>query len=788
MNISMIQKDFMRNKAINIVLVLFIVLSACLISVGTMIVIQLFESIDTMYEIAKPPHFMQMHVGDIDEDEIDRFAKSTGYVEDWQKVEMVNIYGGNLWITKAKGASFSLSDSLLDMGLIKQNKRYDLLLDMNNKPFYPSQGEIGVPIILLDSYDIRIGDTLTIKDGAYSMDFVVTTYVRDSQMNSTLCSSTRFLISEEDHEKLKKNTGEIEYLVEFYLKDKSQAALFQTSYENAGMPANGQGVTYAAIRLISGFSDIVMVMVMVLVSFFLVFVVILCLRFTILAAMEEEIKAIGTMQAIGMSFANISRIYMLKYKTLAIIGCSIGYIISIFANKLFTSHITRTFGTPEMSFVAAVVPILMVSLVYLLEVHFCKKVMNKIKKITVVEALASNWNKEAAKNFKGVNGIGFWKLKHLPVNSLLGIREVIVKSKTWFMLFFVMLIATNIVVVPMNLLNTFKSPQFITYMGHSMSDIVISLPVSEKNMEKHEKISAILHEDEDVMDYGVEARMEYEAINKDGEWINLQVDCSNSANAELQYLEGNVPINDKEIALSVMNANEIGVRVGHTMTMRINGEKMSIVVSGIYQDVTSGGYTAKMIRSYDKEAVKRYSYGVNLKEGLDIKQKVDLYSNSMGIEVEVMDMEEFVGQTLGGVARQLSKAVFAVEVMAACLVALITVLFLKLQTAKEYSQIAAMKAIGFSVMDIRKQYLVKVCFVSLIAIIVGTLLANTLGEGIVSTIVSIAGLGILKISFIIDPFEAYLLCPLAILAIVMLGTFYCSESFKKYNIIHLINE
>ncbi|RKD32472.1 FtsX-like permease family protein [Thermohalobacter berrensis] len=136
----------------------------------------------------------------------------------------------------------------------------------------------------------------------------------------------------------------------------------------------------------------------------------------------------------------------------------------------------------------------------------------------------------------------------------------------------------------------------------------------------------------------------------------------------------------------------------------------------------------------------------------------------------------------------MSKAVYAVAVMVVCLVVLITVLFLKLQTAKEYSQIAIMKAIGFSVLDIRKQYLVKVSLVSLLGVIVGTLLANTLGELIVSNIFSIIGLGISKISFIINPLEAYLLCPLAILAIVMLVTWVCTIGFKNYSIIDLINE
>ena len=103
MNLTMIKKDFSRNKAINITLLLFIVLSACLISVGTMIVIQLFGAIDSMYEIAKPPHFMQMHTGEINWEELNDFAESVDYVESWQVIEMVNIYGGNIRITKPDG-------------------------------------------------------------------------------------------------------------------------------------------------------------------------------------------------------------------------------------------------------------------------------------------------------------------------------------------------------------------------------------------------------------------------------------------------------------------------------------------------------------------------------------------------------------------------------------------------------------------------------------------------------------------------------------------------------------
>jgi putative ABC transport system permease protein len=217
-----VKKDFKRNKLINIVLILFIVLSAFLMSIATMIIFQLFNSIDSMYEVAKPPHFLQMHVGEFEQSKIDEFASSIDYVEHWQTVEMVNIYGGNIWITKPNGSTSSMSDSLLDMGWVKQNNQYDLLLDMDNKPLQPKQGEIGVPLILLDRYDIEIGDTITVKDDNISMDFVVSSYVRDPQMNSALVSSTRFLINEADFENFKEQTGSIEYIIESYYKSHIQ--------------------------------------------------------------------------------------------------------------------------------------------------------------------------------------------------------------------------------------------------------------------------------------------------------------------------------------------------------------------------------------------------------------------------------------------------------------------------------------------------------------------------------------------------------------------------------------
>ena len=72
---------------------------------------------------------------------------------------------------------------------------------------------------------------------------------------------------------LKDQVGENEYLIEAYFTNSKEATNFQTAYENAGLPQNGQAVTYAIIFLLSALTDITTVFV--LLSYIAIFLFIL---------------------------------------------------------------------------------------------------------------------------------------------------------------------------------------------------------------------------------------------------------------------------------------------------------------------------------------------------------------------------------------------------------------------------------------------------------------------------------------------------------------------------------
>ena len=328
---KLLKNDFRKNSVSNLILFLFMSLSVTIAVTVTLMLTQLFTSITDMYETANPPHFLQMHKGELVQSDIDEFNESYEGLEHWQTVAMITVNGNELKVSGENKENFSLSDCRLDISLVKQNDKYDVLLDDNRNKSEIKAGGIGVPVILLDEFDIGPGDKITLNNGDVSKTFTVESYVYDGQMNSTLCSSTRFLISDEDFDALLGNVGETEYLIEAYFTDSSLADDYQTAYEQSekNLPKNGQAITYTMIFLLSALTDLMMAMVFILTGVLLIAIAVVCLRYVVLAQLEDDMREIGTMKAIGIPQKGICRLYLGKIRILMAAGCVAGYVLSL---------------------------------------------------------------------------------------------------------------------------------------------------------------------------------------------------------------------------------------------------------------------------------------------------------------------------------------------------------------------------------------------------------------------------------------------------------------------------
>ena len=784
LHIRLLMNDFRKRAWKNIILFAFMCLSVIIAASVVLMLSQLFSSITSMYETAKPPHFLQMHMGTIEQADIDEFNESFEGVTYWQSVPMITLYGDNIIVT-GEDKSYTLSDCRLDISFVKQNNEYDVLLDEKRTPLNLTEGEIGVPIIVLDQYDISPGDKIILSGNGIEKQFTVVTYVYDGMMNSTTCSSTRFLISDADFNALLGNIGETEYLIETYFTDNSLASAYQTAYEQSDkeLPKNGQAITYTVIFLLSALTDILTAMVFVLAGSMLVIVAVMCLRYVILAELEDDVATIGTMKSIGIPDKGIENLYLARIRILMSAASIVGFLLALLFLPGFTSHINRFFGAQPLEFQSLLLAIVSVLVIYCIILLFAKKILKKIKTKTIVDLLVleDGFSKKVKVKSR------LYKSRKLSTNALIGMQEV---RNGYVIVFILMLIITFFVMMPIRSLQTMQAEDFVTYMGSPICDLLVEVMQGESLEERNEELSNILSEEVEkgyVQNATVLRRVRLQAYSNTDELVGVHVDTGSSAGKGIVYISGTNPSAQNHIALSCLLANELGKEAGDKVNIISDGQTYCMEVCGIYQDVTSGGKTAKAIFDFEGELSEKYTYQLELSNDIAAEVFSNNLRSELGSGYSIKSMDSFLEQTLGGVTVRFSQAVYLVIITGMIITIFIMLLYMELRLARTMHVLAGKIAMGIPVKAICMQELYPIFFTGCTGSVLGIVLTELLGEKIVSALFSLLGLGITSISFSTMTIHC-ILVPVSlvtILAVVSLGV--CMK-VKKIDISKYFNQ
>ena len=121
-------------------------------------------------------------------------------------------------------------------------------------------------------------------------------------MNAGLVSSKRFLISQTDLQTLKKEAfASNENLIAFRVHKLSQISTIEQAYKNAELESNGPPmITYPTIKMINGFNDALVILVMGLLVVASIGITFLCMRFVLLTKIQEELQQIAVMKIMGL--------------------------------------------------------------------------------------------------------------------------------------------------------------------------------------------------------------------------------------------------------------------------------------------------------------------------------------------------------------------------------------------------------------------------------------------------------------------------------------------------------
>ena len=724
--------DIKNHKLLSLSTVLFMAASTLLISLSAVLFTGLLGSVDGLMERALTPDYLQMHAGEMQVEKIEEFAIGQDSVEEWQVSLFLNLDNSSVWI-----GNRSLADSTQDNGLCVQNEKFDYLLDMNDAYPLVKEGEIYVPVCYRSMYDIRVGDTVQIGNEKLT----VAGFIRDSQMSSMMASSKRFLVSETDYARMKV-LGEEEYLIEFLLKENADTDSFATAYGNAGLYTNGPAITKPLVRMMNALSDGIMIMVIFLVGIGVLLISLLCICFITALGVEKDRREVGMLKALGVANKDIRFLYFSKYILLSVIGAVVGLAGAGILVKPLSGTLREIYGASANGMLSAVIAALVCAVVQGVILLFIRNVLKKFERMTTLEALFS--------------------VKTQGKKAEIG-QQVIIGL--------VVAACVSLALIPQNLSSTISAPDFVTYMGIGDAEIRMDVRQSEEIGRITEELSEKLSTDPEVLKYVTLKTVSCPVYLADEEQVNLLVEIGDHSVFPVRYAEGRQPEAEREIVLSSLQAEDLGLKLGDTLdvgttlksaTSLQNDDSQAVdssvpyVVCGIYSDITNGGKTAKAkslptSENAEENVIWSVIY-LTLQEGVAAEQWMSGYKQN---GVEVVNIADYVQGTYGPTIDQIESAKLIALGIAILIVLVVVLLFMRLFVERKRYSVSLQKALGFSASDIRQTYF-GLGFVPVLAgLLAGVLFGNILGESICGMVLQ--SFGAFGFQFVIHPARVLLI-------------------------------
>ena len=742
----MIINDIKANKLVSAATCIFMAVTAMLLGLSILLYASLADSIDSLMTEAKTPDFLQMHTGEPAEDAVYGFAQQREDIEAMQVCTFLNLQNSQISI-----GNESFENNMQDNGLSCQSSLFDYLVDADNKVIYPSEGEVYVPVCYRKEYGTEAGDVMRIG----TEELRVAGFLRDSQMNSMMASSKRFLVSEPDYERLRQ-LGSEEYLIEFRLKDGSDINAFATAYKDAGLPDNGPTITYPLIRMMNALSDGMMILVILLVSVVVLLISMLCIRYIILTQLEKDKTGIGMLKAVGISRRDIRKLYMSKYLILSVVGCMTGVIAAIITAKPVGAQMRELYGNAGnigLIYALMILGALAAEGVILLSVS---RLLHRTDRISAADALYGRGS--------------FGKKKNLWLPAM------IITAAAMFM-----------ILVPQNMKSTIEAPEFVTYMGIGESHIRIDVRQTGNVRKIAGEVTEDIGHDNRVRDYVLMETGSYRTILQNGSSYDLMIENGDHSRFPVRYTEGRYPENDREIALSVLNAEEMGVKLGDEIIVCKEmkdgtAEEVSCSVCGIYSDITNGGKTAKAcMKDPDDATPVMWSIIYLSLADEDLTREwtneyQDRYS-SFESGVKVTLIADYLKGTYGQTIRNISKAAAVSSVMACFVLFIVMLLLIRLVVWRERNDSSLKKALGFTSSDIRMEYLKKTVTYILPGIVLGVFAGIVLGQSL--TALLLRSMGAYSFRFIIDPLTVFAAAPAMIVVSAVLAAILSLTEVKR---------
>lgn len=795
MILNVLKNDLKRKKSINLILFLFIILASMLMAGSANVLYKTSTAIGGMMDKANVPDMSVFTFDDpVTNMQIEDWAGSSRNVESIHKESMFMIMSDAFY---SDGEIITGKEDIRSVLICAVPEINSLVYDQNDQLLKLDKGDIAIPMSFHKKYDMNIGDKMTILADGRNFEFKVAAYQKDIVFGSDVMGSSRFILSSDDFSGFVKEGSKDLAKVVFWAIEAPEEVTYR-------MVAGEFGSHAINTMFFLGKSDIdntytvtkMVAVIMIIVSLFLILITFLILRFTIVFTIQEDYREIGVMKAIGIRNEVIRRIYIVKYFAISLIGGAIGYLLSFIYTGVMLRGISDLFvldSTRLSLFLSLFSSVLVVGL----SILFCFICTSKINKISVIDAIRQG---NTGERFSKSRKIHLSKMHFPKPADFLSMSDLVNGFRKFAILTVTFIIGTLLVIVPLNVINTLKDTDaMLGLFGHPPYDLGVFsddmyYDVISGDLDSLEKEIVRIEEMFSGEGYPIDLHSElakvaniYTTDSEDS--INVSAwQSQNYATANFAFLEGSAPILDNEIAISTKVAEYLDISIGDSISCRLQGSENTFLVTALYQSMMGMGYNIRLSNAFKftNEGVSSITVLGKLSEEPDDLQQTVIRLQEEFPDFSISSKSDLYDSILGGTVKTIDSLKNLIVAVVLGIIFLITCLIVRMLISREIPEIALLKSIGFRVRQLRRWQIGRIAFVLILSIIIGTLLAGSLGGLLVSGVFSI--MGATKVDLVIVPLQVYLVYPLALLLSTTLAAAISISQIKKTKVWEINNQ
>ena len=785
MYLNILKKDLKRKRAMNIILLVFIILASMFVSSGVSNILTVTTALDRYFEMADVPDYFALYQNKASDKDVYKVLENAPAIDEFRIEEGITITQSN--ITR-KGEPLDASNTSQTLTL--QSDRVmgiNYFLDDGSILKSVPKGKIYTAAFTEKNMGLKVGDRIIVEVEGVSREFTFAGGFKDAVLGSELTGVKRFIINGEDFDEYMSNetiktmyNGKTLYIHTADIdRTKSQIADISDGFTFEGsMDILNQA--YIFDMIITGLI-LIMSLILIIISFVI-------LRFTIAFTLSEEFREIGVMKAIGIRSIKIRGLYLTKYAAISVVGVALGLILSYPFGKMLINRSTEfiIIDSGSNAFANIGCAVLVAAIILL----FCLGCTGRVGRMSPIDAVRNGQTGERFRK-KSVMSLG---KSRLGTTAFLAANDIVGSPKRYAVIIFTFFLCMSLLIILSNATASLKSGKLLKYFG--MTDCHAVTDIGDEAMkfmteDGHEKVKKYLEDMEQTLAensmpakcmteyfiYSMIGYGEYESKAAILQGTGTTMDM-------YEYLEGTPPQNSDEIAMTTLLAKKLGAEIGDTVTLSYpTGETAEFIITALYQSMVNQGISVRVHTDCDINYIAASgSPGTQIKftddpDDKEVLRRIEKIKELYPKFPSVKTAGETVSDTTG-----VGDAIDAVKKMSAVLTvilaALITVLMERSFIAKEQAEIALTKAIGMRNAKIYGQHTLRFFISAAAAVLIAEFLGMPLTKLCFDPIFGSMGLE-MGVEYVQNPVEIYAVFPVIVLAATAASAFFTSLYTNK---------